>query len=331
MHKILSVGKILLMVMPLSGTAYATVNFPGLSGAHLEGANDFDRLYTQYAKSFSKYYGQAILFSSHLTYPIAKDNLGKFPSFYAGVGLGTAFSNTQAMKSETDPSISSKVVPTILPSAGLSLNLGIGLTSKWDLRISFFPNVPFSLPATTGGYGVSFSSGNGRVRLAYHLLEGGLLQPGVTLAGYAFHNQGGISVSSENISSSYSESGVDTTLTYNVSTSASWKYTGVGGEVRVWYDLLLFHPFVGYSVGMQTGLFNTSIKADGNMAVTITPTTQNSAGNITIDENAIPSFFSHRVMLGAEFELFLVKVGVETQIDIANRLLGLSLGAAFSF
>ena len=117
--------------------AHATVNFSGLTGVELEQAQALDAKYSQFAQSFSRYYGDAMAFSSHLSAPIARDNLGKFPSLYVGIGMGASFGKVNAMKSEVDSSIQSSV-PSYLAAPNISFNFGMGITRKWDLRFSFF-------------------------------------------------------------------------------------------------------------------------------------------------------------------------------------------------
>jgi hypothetical protein len=305
--------------------AHATVNFSGLTGVELEQAQALDAKYSQFAQSFSRYYGDAMAFSSHLSAPIARDNLGKFPSLYVGIGMGASFGKVNAMKSEVDSSIQSSV-PSYLAAPNISFNFGMGITRKWDLRFSFFPNVPIAL--SSGAFGSNTSAeikfGTYRARMGYHLVEGGFLKPGVTIAGFASYTTGALSVTQTGQSVT---SGSVSLTNVSSSIATNWQYLGVGPEARVWYDLMFFHPFIGYSLGLQVGQYTTGLNITGDMVVG----GYSGNGSIVISERQAARLLSHRLMLGFEISLFLVEIGVEAQVDMVNGLVGAALGTAFRF
>ncbi len=311
-----------LAVLPIQ----ATVNFSGLSGADLAEANALDAKYTQYAQSFSRYYGDAMAFSSHLSAPIARDNLGKFPSLYVGLGLGASFGRVTAMKSEVDSSIQGNV-PSYLAAPNISFNFGMGFTRKWDLRFSFFPNVPIALSSDAFGSNTSaeIKFGTYRARMGYHLIEGGFLKPGVTIAGFASYTTGALSITQTGQSVN---SGAVALTNVSSKIATNWQYLGVGPEVRVWYDLMFFHPFIGYSLGLQVGQYTTGLNIAGTMTVSGTPY---GTGSIDISERQAAKLLSHRLLLGFEISLFLIEIGVEAQVDMVNGLVGGAFGTAFRF
>lgn len=304
----------------------ATVNFSGLSGVDLTEANALDAKYTQFASSFSKYYGEAMVFASHLSAPNARDNLGKFPSLYVGLGLGVSFGKVNSLKSEVDSSIQSNV-PSVLPAPNISFNFGVGINRSWDLRFSFFPNVPIALSSGTFGGGTSGSIkfGTYRARLGYHILEGGFLKPGLTLAGFASYTTGGLSLTQTGQSVTSGNVGL-ANVTSSISTD--WQYFGFGPEMRLWYDLKFFHPFVGYSLGMQMGHFTTGMNLSGDMTVS---GTSYGTGSIVISERQAARLISHRLMFGFEIALLVLDIGVEAQVDLTSGLVGAAVGTAFRF
>lgn len=304
----------------------ATVNFSGLSGVDLTEANALDAKYTQFASSFSKYYGEAMVFASHLSAPNARDNLGKFPSLYVGLGLGVSFGRVNSLRSEVDSSIQSNV-PSVLPAPNISFNFGVGINRSWDLRFSFFPNVPIALSSGTFGSGTSGSIkfGTYRARLGYHILEGGFLKPGLTLAGFASYTTGGLSLTQTGQSVT---SGNVTFSNVNSAISTDWQYLGFGPEMRLWYDLKFFHPFVGYSLGMQAGHFTTGMNLSGDLKVGATPYP---AGSIVISERQAARLISHRLMFGFEIALLVLDIGVEAQVDLTSGLVGAAVGTALRF
>jgi hypothetical protein len=304
----------------------ATVNFTGLTGADLAEAQALDAKYTQFAQSFSRYYGDAMAFSSHLSAPIARDNLGKFPSLYIGLGIGGSFGRVTAMKSEVDSSIQGNV-PSYLVAPNISFNFGMGITRKWDLRFSFFPNVPIALSSDAFGSNTSaeIKFGTYRARMGYHLVEGGFLKPGVTIAGFASYTTGALSVTQTGQSVT---SGAVALTDVSSKIATNWQYLGIGPEVRVWYDLMFFHPFIGYSLGLQVGQYTTGLNIAGTMTVSGTPY---GTGSIDISERQAARLLSHRLLLGFEISLFLIEIGVEAQVDMVNGLVGGAFGTAFRF
>jgi hypothetical protein len=323
--RLLTISSLLVLLL-FGGTIHGTVNITGVSGVDLTEANAFDAKYTQFASAFSKYYGDAMAFSSHLSAPNARDNLGRFPSLYFGIGVGGSFGKVNAMKNSVDSSIQSSV-PPYLAAPAISFNFGIGINRKWDLRFSFFPNVPISLGSSAFGSGTSaeVKLGTYRARAGYHVLEGGFLKPGLTVAGFASYTTGGISYSRTGQSIS---SGQVSLTNATTALSTSWQYLGVGPEARVWYDLKFFHPFIGYSLGLQVGQFTTGLDVNGTVTIS---GTNYGTGSIVISERKAAQLWTHRLMFGFEIALLVLDIGVEAQVDLVNGLVGVAVGTAFRF
>ncbi|RME92275.1 MAG: hypothetical protein D6767_03580 [Candidatus Hydrogenedentota bacterium] len=313
----------------------AQINMPGLTDAStIAGAQEFQRIYSSYAKALSKYYGQASVLTSHLTFPFGQDNMGSFPGFYVGLGVGTAFSNTKAMKADSDPAVSPDVLPSKLPTLGITFNVGVALTPRWDLRVTFFPPVSLSIPSTsaTRNLSGSVSLGNVRTRASYLLKKDKPFGLGVSLAGFIFYNYGKINIKSPTITTtSYAyNGGVVNTFSYDVSTTAKWKYVGGGGEVRLWWNLVVVHPYVGMSLDMQSGSFTSAVDLTGTIDVTGV-VNESSTGSIGINEDVKIPFFGSRLILGMEFNLIFMRLGVEAQVEINTRLMGIGAAAGFQF
>ncbi|MBV6493853.1 MAG: hypothetical protein LDLANPLL_01877 [Turneriella sp.] len=301
-------------------TLAAKVNFTGLAGADLDEANALDAKYTNLAAAISKYYGEGMAFASHLSAPNARDNLGAFPSFYVGVGMGTTFSRVYAVKDSVDSTVKD-TVPGVLPAPNISINFGFGITRSWDIRFSFFPNVPISfndadLPV------IKF--GTYRARVGYHVWEGGFLKPGFTIAGFVSYTTGSVSFKQDgqSVSGNASLANMSSTL------SSNWQYLGVGPEARFWYDLKFFNPFIGYSLGLQIGQMTTGLDVKGDLTVGATPY---GTGTIEISERKAARIVTHRILFGFEVSLFVFDIGVEAQVDLTSGLMGFAAGTAFRF
>lgn len=333
--RILPTAAIIALLAGVNPT-YATLNFPNLASygaSYVSTAQQFDNNYTQFARSFSHYYGDTMAVASYLGAPNARDNLGTFPSLYVGIGVGAAFGKVNAMKSEVDSSIQG-TVPSYLPAPSISFNFGIGFSRKWDVRFSFFPNVPIAMSSGTFGGGTSaqMAFGTYRARVGYHILEGGFLKPGLTLAGFASYTTGSLSLTQNNLSQSTSDSTGTVAMNANATISTNWQYVGLGPELRLWYDLMFFHPFIGYSLGTQIGQYTTGLNVAGT--ITVTPTSmsaQTDTGSLNISERYAAKLITHRIMFGFEISLFVIDIGVEAQVDLVNGLVGASFGTALRF
>lgn len=329
----------LAVVLLAAETAHATINFSNLTangGSYLAGIQTLDSDYTNFANAFSKYAREPASFTNHLYSPIGRDNLGKFPAFYFGIGTGAAIGRGAAFKSEAGTKVSSNIPEYAIANAALLVfNFGVGISRLWDLRFSFFPNAPVSLPSIGGGISnLTIKEGRYKVRLGYHILEGGAWKPGLTLAGYLLYSDSSISASIDNLS--YSDTNSSRTISTS-NTSLSLNLTsqsiGMGPELKLWYEVWhVFHPFVGYSLGLQAGHYTTGLSLAST--VTITPTGLpgiSETGSITISERVATKVVSHRLMVGFELALLILNIGVEGQVDLVNGLVGAAVGVGVRF
>ncbi|MCX7632864.1 MAG: hypothetical protein N2Z22_05990 [Turneriella sp.] len=292
----------------------------------LSAAQEFDTKYTQLARALSRYYGEAMVFASHLSAPIARDNLGRFPSLYVGFGAGVSFGNVIALRKEVDSSIHENV-PSYLAAPNMSFNFGMGFTRLWDLRFSFFPNAPLSLNTANlgGNTSAEIRFGTYRARLGYHIWEGGTLKPGLTLAGFASYTTGKLRVERSNLDVSANNVSLTNTI---ARFNTEWHYLGIGPELRAWYDLMFFHPFIGYSLGLQMGYYATGLYLGGDITVNNNPY---GTGYIEILERQAARLMSHRLLFGFEVSLFFFEVGAEAQVDLTTGLVGVAFATAFRF
>ncbi|MCS6983570.1 MAG: hypothetical protein NZM25_00395 [Leptospiraceae bacterium] len=329
----------------VSSTLHAAINyyFPALASSFLSGAEEYGKTYEAYSRAFCVHYGRAMAFTNHLSYPVGKDSLGVFPSVYVGLGMGTAFSNTLAMKAATNENLSSGFIPKVLPTAGLSLNVGIGLTRKWHFRIGFLPIVQMALPQQLSDIDLSLRYGNAKARLSYTWLESAFLRPGLSVAGYLAYTEGKVRFAKDNIASvnhsynffdGFTNHSATVNFQYQVATEALWRYLGAGAEIRIWYDLWLLVPYVGLGLGAQGGRFSTSLDIQGDIAVSIpslNPAPQLDTGYMKITEKARADSIISRFFLGLEINAFVAKTAVELQFDNIHRLAGIALGASVTF
>lgn len=313
--------------------------------------NQLDSNFGDYAKTFGKHYGRAALLASHSMYPIGKDNMGPFPSFYGGLGVGTAFGNANAVKANAPDELDGV---SMLPAFGLSFNTGFGLTKKWDLRLGFFPVVDFAMPTDLkSGMRVSFKYGSAKAKLGYHLLEGGTFKPGFTTSGYVSYTSGTLGIIADSTAASsinISQAGppqYDATVkpTYQWGGEAKWRYYGIGAEARLWFDMLFLVPYIGYGVGFNAGKFTTEFNVNSDVLLTGATVDFDGPGGVAatnvdditssaatkFSKSSSADFMTHRIFLGLEMHIVLVTIGAEVQFDIGNRLAGASVGAALQF
>ena len=328
----------ILLVSGSHSYAVDASSFPGLTSVTaLAGADEFVNIYGSYAQALSNHYGKAVIFSNHLSYPVGEDHLGAFPRTYIGIGMGAAFANTNAIKSDSSSEVTGDALPAVLPAAGLSLNLGIGLSNNWDFRLTALPPISFSLPQ--GDLTTTIKLMNFKGKLTYNLKESKSFDTGFSIAGYVAYSKGSVGISAENLKSenrdfsSNSGSGTVQDFSYNVNTTAAWNYFSMGTEVRGWVDLYIIVPYIGYGLGFQGGLFSTDVGLDGTIQVNVNVVTETSPADVNVGRTAKPSILSHRFFLGFEIKIkpTPVRLGVEAQFELENKLAGISLGAAMQF
>jgi len=318
----------------------ADIDFTFADANMYTAVNEYLDIYGSFAESFSENYGEATAFTNHLTYPLGKDTMKRFPSVYMGFGMGTAFANTQAIKNDADPEVTSDVLPSILPTLAFSFNAGMGLTKKWDLRLSAVPMVDLAMPDIPGStIDTSLRYGLFKLKATYHAIPGGLLLPGLSIGPYLSYSGGKIQIRQTGLTSTghaFSEGAVTGTVdySYDVYANASWNITGVGAEVRVWYDLMFIAPYLSWSPGFQGGSFSTEVGMNGTMNVNLTApvaATETDTGSASITKKAVVNPFIQRIGVGFELDLFLVKAGVEMQVETVSKLAGLSFGFGIQF
>lgn len=264
------------------------VNFPDFEndasfGANfLQSANEYYDIYSTYSSAFSKHYGEAIGFAAMNSYPIGIDDLGGFPGIYAGIGMGTVFSNTNSLKRDAHADTSESLLPSMLPTIGLSLNLGIALNKNWDLRLGIFPAVDIALPQQGESLSGTIKNGSFLIKPVYHVKNNQVFLPGVSISGFVGYSSGGMTLDATGLTStafpfstSYSAGGQTATIpgladyTFDIKTKAKWEYYTVGSEVRLWYNLFFFIPYVGLGVNYNSGSFITEMSVPASINATL--------------------------------------------------------------
>ncbi|MDH5716098.1 MAG: hypothetical protein OEZ22_00500 [Spirochaetia bacterium] len=337
----------------VSKSLYAEHNldFPDLSDPRtIDGVEEFIDMYDVFAKEFTKYYSHAVLLSTQLTLPVGESNLGSFPGLYLGFAGGAAFANSKKIRENTSEYIADESTPKSLPSIGLSINAGLGITPDWDVWISFFPAIRMNL-GKVKGVQLNIGYGHVKIKTMYNIAEGSFLFPGAAIGGFVNYNRGSISAEVDEIKSTgyYYFSGSDQAVvqdfTYKLSTSANWEYYSFGPEIKGWYNMGIIFPYAGYGVSMQMGKLKIIPVAEGKINVVIPANPplipdniiQESTGTFDLSKKASPSLIQHRLIFGIEIRMFpkpitpTPKVTAEIQFDLTNRISGLSAGAGVQF
>jgi hypothetical protein len=274
-----------ILTAPLIGKG---VNFPifendaTFGASFLQSANEYYDIYSTYSQAFSKYYGQAITFGAMNNYPIGIDDLGGFPGIYAGIGMGSVSSNTNGLKRDADENTSSSLLPSALPTLGISLNLGIALSNNWDLRLGLFPGVDIALPQPSESVTGTIKNASFLIKPVYHIKRNQAFTPGISISGIVGYSAGGITLNATGLTSesfpfstSYSAGGQTATIpgsadyTFDIKTNAKWEYYTIGSEVRLWYNLFFFIPYVGLGLAYNTGTFITEMQVPATINATL--------------------------------------------------------------
>lgn len=312
--------------------------------------------FSDFIAAFGVYYGQAILLTSHLSYPVGYDRIDKSSGLILGFGGGTAFTNVSGIQSSLSGESATMFSSlNVLPTLALSLNGGIGISDRWSLRFSIFPTTSILLPTSSEQlqtFDISYIYGAYRARVSYLLVEDKRFGPGVSLSGFIGYNTGELSVKTNETSltpivssvTSPANLTVQVTPSYNAEALCKWNDFTVGPEIRVWYNLGFIFPYIGYGIGFQsseittTFNFNTNILvnsnasavlADGNTLTSTNSQTFNSGSKI--ENQSKGAYFLNRIILGTEIKIIMVRITGEVVFDPVNSLMGISFGASFAF
>ncbi len=315
-----------------------------------------------FVEAFTTFYGQAVAFTPHLSYPVGFDNMGGFPSAYLGFGAGMGFSNVNEVKNASSPEAQT-VFQNLeaIPAMGMSINGGVGLSERWDLRVSVFPGRTIMLPSSEAqlqNYDSLFTYTAFKLKSTYNLWDGKPGFPGLSLSGFFSYSKGSINIqtkeaftdsvsASKNTTDGYTsiDYQLDAKTAYNIELDSSWQYYSIGPEVRIWYNLLFFAPYVGYGMGVQFGKLTTALNFNGAFHTTetvntvIIPTGErfvtSKSGKVpfqsSIVKEAKAPLILHRFFIGAEIRLLLATLAVELQVDPIHQLTGAGAGVALKF
>jgi len=321
---------------------------------------DFQRIFSDFGLAFGQNYGNAVLNVANLTNPIGLDNLGTFPNFNTGLGLGASFANknsiTNSLAGNTDLPIGQ--LP-ILPALGIGVNAGIGLSEDWDLHLSVLPPFEMAIPNSLlgdGGFSMSLSIYSAKLRAVQQIKKANPLSFGISMAYFGSIVGGNMKMSTgETVQSPISinennSNGLGTNITATMTPTftsqvhANWFYYSIGAELKIWFDtciskFCILVPYVGWGISSQGGLFSTTFQADVTnvTAGTITVGGNNSAINqndalsVSQEFKVSPYWFLNRFIIGLEIKVVLISIATEVQFDTINKLAGISLGISFHF
>ena len=326
-----------------SGTVklQAKTAFPGLTDvAALSGAQNIIENYSAFTQAFSNEMVNATIFAGYLGYPFAI----KSSTLYIGFGLGGAILNSDKIKAaSTDTEITSDSIPPRLGSLNMAINLGFGISKKFDLYFSLLPNAKLALPKL-GDITLNTNIATAKVRLDYNIFPSEILGFGLTVSPYLAWSRGAISMTKQNLNvtdrdfSTGSVKSTVTNFTYDAIFSVNWHFLSGGGEIRVWYDLIFIFPYMGLGLGGQTGLLDTNLTLEGNIDIDIDGTKFNSTTSPGIGARSKPALFNQRFFLGFEIKFpitksfaFPLRLGAELHWDIGQNLFGAALSIAFQF
>jgi len=326
----------------------------------------FSTGFKEFGRALGYYYQKAILLTQHLTYPVGVDNMGTYPSFYIGAGAGSTFANVDAVKRVAGPQGQALYTDLkALPSLGISLNGGFGITDRIDVRFSLFPPSYINLPSSRKelqNYDIAFKYSAYKLKANYCVWPGKPFSGGFSIGTFIGYTEGSLSVNTKEesmapIQATTITSGADTPFSFlttydmnvtgvhNIGAQSQWKSYTIGPELKVWFNLFFIFPYFGYGVGYQSGSIDTTMTFNATARVTENVTASTGNGTSTFSStNTHDAVYQsilkskhkagkilNRFILGTEIELSLSRISVEAQFDPVNRLTGIALGAGFQF
>lgn len=334
---------------PSSGPGYLPVgiNLPdgvtAASGAYsssLDINQKLEKRFGDFLQTFATHYGRAILLSLHAMNPVGQDNLGQYPGFVVGFNVVAAFSNTNPILDSAKIS-NIGISSAILPYPVFAFNLGLGITKKFDIRLTFWPPVTFEKKLSN--FNTKFTMGSIQLKFGYHVLEGGRLKPGITISGTLGYSHTKLTFNSSAVQTQFNGVNNQNNLVVTGGGTADITYTTKAllenqvnyftgsAEIKFWYDLVFVAPYVGYSLDFNSGKFAALAAIDAHTTISYSGTNYESNTRFKTEKVVHPQAVGHRFTVGLQIKIYVFHLTTEMQIDLGNRILSGGVSTSFKF
>jgi hypothetical protein len=253
--------------------------------------------------------------------------------------MGVSFGKTKGLaKNEATKKLTRGAVPEMLPTLNPVLYLGTGINELWDIRLKIFPTSKIAMPESitkSEKMKTSIKMGAFGLSSKYHLLPRERFRLGISLGGNICYYKGEIEIAKEkmeagDIISKKNNSAVINGAEYSMKTSGSWSAISFGPEIKTYLDLMFIIPYVGYGISFNVGKFTTALDIDGKIQIESDALEDSSLG-LKVKKTAYATPLNHRLLLGLEFSIFIVKLGFETVVNLRSRTVGVNFGVRLQF
>jgi hypothetical protein len=211
------------------------------------------------------------------------------------------------------------------------------------------------LPTSTSqldDFDLSFNYGSYRGRASYILLEDKLFAPGLSLSGLVGYSNGKLSVKTQETTLTPSTSSIITPIDYTITATPSydaeaiceWSDYTAGAEIKLWWNLGVIFPYIGYGISFQYSEISTSFNLNSNILLeetasatlgdgsTLTSSnTETVTRTSTVSNEQIGELYLNRLILGFELKIALVRINAEVVFDPINSLTAASVGVSAAF
>lgn len=282
------------------------------------------------------YLADAFALANITGYPIGRATIGSFPHFEIGVAMGAGCTNMRYFADE-DAAKDEGSFPIIAPNP--VIHFGVGLAAGLDFigKIFLFdgsfytPDYETDLAAPQD---ISLYSIGGRLR--YNLVERFMIVPfilsfgGVTVSCGADVMSGKVKVTGSydtrfegiNVNVAGTDYPVNADFTSDYEADITWVVYSGTVNIVAFADLFTFFSFYsGLGLSAGSGYFKAKFNAEGSLSTTdIPPGTETTLGTMTFtSENRYkPHIFIPHYILGLEINLFVIKLNVETMVNLRN-------------
>ncbi len=289
-------------------------------------------------EQFSSDYGNGQSLASHLNSPIGSRVLQR-GSILIGFGVGIALPKGSEALALSESSRDVDSLPFgVLPTLGLAVNTGLGITHNWDIRLSYFPVSDIALPNLFEILIYRFRSGVIRVATNYRLLgqDQTLFSFGLMLGAYFTHSTGAAAfngaLSSINISSGDDAGAPLIRLSFDsIQFNTKWENYSGGAELRLDYKLFFFLPYLGFGLGLEYGRTDSVLQLNGTLNADIVRAGLDinfvdESGVISIFGDARTATVPFRIIAGFELNFYKLSIILEAQYFVNASVLGVSFG-----
>lgn len=284
-----------------------------------------------------KFIANSFALANMLGYPIGKSSIGHFPHMEAGIALGVALTNAKYFDDKAEDGTFPGVMANPVVHAGFGLAGNFDIIGKlFYFRKSIYdPDIDTDTARLQDFNFISFGA-----KLRYNYLKEATILPFLLkFGGLTFSIGGDIMMGNVDVTGEYDAEYEDITVTYSsidyplsanlnstYGATVSWTVFTLSAQAIAYIDVMyLFSFYTGFGLATNLGFFSTDFNGDGQLTSDDTTFRAAKADGLigTMEFESVNSYMPGYVIptfiFGVEINLFVIKLTVDTMVNLANR------------